>query len=168
MLHSVSAAAISSSKASPPASAALAGAAQESAVVIPAAVLSRFADEGFAFRGRVVLADLADAYSNTPLLRQRVKAAKEAGRAAAAPIQAPPPAGARAGAGAAAESADDASTAMPASVAAVPAGQAPPEGRVPDRPEALSALAAKAAEPRGMLDVAIVRVDSAGNLYTKT
>jgi hypothetical protein len=39
---------------------------------------------------------------------------------------------------------------------------------VPDDPKLLSTLAAKPIAPQGQLDVAIVRVDSAGHMYTKT
>lgn len=135
--------------------------------MVPAAVLTRFAGEGYVYRGRVQLAALA-AHHNNPVLRAQVRAAKEGGAAEEGEAA---PAAATNSSTAAVKAALTAVTAAPPEQAAEssrPASSKLQEGNVPENPQLLSSLAAKAAEPRGEVDVAIVRVDSAGNLYTKT
>jgi len=128
--------------------------AKESGRVITAAILNKFADEGFVYRGQVDLGELSK-HSRAQARTAQLHPPKEhSAQFDQAPRQ-----------GSTASSRDSKTL---ASWPRLPEGRSPAqEGRVPAQASNVAA-AAPAEQHQGNLDVAVVRVDNVGNMYTKT
>lgn len=130
--------------------------AKESGRIITPAVLNKFADEGFVYRGQVDLGELSKHSRGQARAHARTAQLHPPKEHSAQFDQAP-----RQG-----STARDTKTL--ASWPRLPEGRIPAQdGRMPAQAANVPA-AAPAEQLQGNLDVAVVRVDNVGNMYTKT